>query len=75
MLVRSKQIRIVEIVAMSNAKLSARPNNQQKHKSTSTGISGNDVSRAADQQLPGSVSKLDLAHAATAWSGQTPRDR
>ena len=80
MLVRSKQPRLGEnralfVVAMSHAKLSARPKNL--HKSTISGTSDNDVSRAADQKLSGSVSKLDMSGftAAAAWPRKTFSDR
>jgi hypothetical protein len=81
MLVCSKQLwlggnRAVSVVAMSHAKLWARPNKQ--HKSTTSGASDNDVSRAADQKLSGSVNKLDLSGstaAAAAWQGKPSSNR
>lgn len=82
MLVRSKQLwlggnRAVSVVAMSHAKLWARPNKQHKS-TTSSGTSDNDVSRAADQKLSGSVNKLDLSGttaAAAAWQGKPSSNR
>lgn len=59
----------------SAAKLLARPISiHNNHKATASGTTANDVSRGVDQQLPGSVRKLDLAMAAAAC-GASSKDR